>query len=207
MRGLEYPVDNGITHVQVGRSHINPGSQHTAALLKFTLVHPVEQVEVLLNAAVTVRTFSAGLGRGTLLLRDGLGTLVIHIGEAAINQQYSKIPQLAKIVRSVVFPVFPGKSKPLDIFLDGINILHLLFGGVGVIKPQVTLSAILFGHAEVKADRLCMPDMEVTIRLGREAGMNTAIVLPFTQVFLNELLYEMLRFRFCYLFRLFHLLF
>ncbi len=49
-------------------------------------------------------------------------------------------------------------------------ILLALFLRVGVIKAQVAAAAVGLGEAEVYADRLGMPDMQVTIGLGRKAG-------------------------------------
>ena len=52
------------------------------------------------------------------------------------------------------------------------DVLDLFFGRVGVVETQVVLAAIILRHAKVQADRLGVTDMQVAVRLGREAGVH-----------------------------------
>ena len=64
----------------------------------------------------------------------------------------------------------PVEAEPAHVALDGVDIFLLLLGRVGVVEAQVAVAAELLRHAEIEADRLGMADMEVAVRLRREAG-------------------------------------
>jgi hypothetical protein len=71
----------------------------------------------------------------------------------------------------------PGANEPFDVFGDGVDVLHVLLGRVGVIHPQVADAGELAGDAEVQANGLGMADVEVAIRLGREPRVDLRILL------------------------------
>src|SRR5262245_57670321 len=64
----------------------------------------------------------------------------------------------------------PVEAEPQHVLLDGVDVLLLFLGGIGVVKAQVAAAAELLRDAEVQADRLGVPDMQVSVRFGREAG-------------------------------------
>src|SRR5262245_42634558 len=66
----------------------------------------------------------------------------------------------------------PVEPEPADVLLDRVDVLLLFLDRVGVVEAQVATSAELSGDPEVERDRLGVPDMEVAVRLGREAGHN-----------------------------------
>ena len=63
----------------------------------------------------------------------------------------------------------PVESEPAHVGLDRVDVLLLLLDGVRVVEAQVAAAAELLGDAEVQADRLGVPDVEVAVGLGREA--------------------------------------
>ena len=88
----------------------------------------------------------------------------------------------------------PVESEPVDIALDGIYVFHILLGRIGVIKPEMASSAIFRSQSEVEADGLDVPDMEVSIRFGREAGDYGVVRHPAClQVVFDDLLDEVQR--------------
>ena len=91
---------------------------------------------------------------------------------------------MLEVIRSVVF-VTPLVAKPLDILFDGIDVLHVLLGGVGVVEAQVAHAAMLRGDAEVEADGLGVADVEVAVRLWGEARLHTSAVLAVGEVFFH----------------------
>src|SRR5690606_6104116 len=72
-----------------------------------------------------------------------------------------------------------------DVTLDGVDVFLVFLGWVGVIKAQVALATELLRQAKVQADRLGMPDMQVTIGLRRKAGDDLG-VLAGVQISLND---------------------
>jgi len=60
----------------------------------------------------------------------------------------------------------------VDIFLYGIHIFGVLFRGVGVIHPQIAHTTELLGSAKVNGQRLAVANVQVTVGLRREPGVN-----------------------------------
>ena len=71
------------------------------------------------------------------------------------------------IVRGV-FDVTGGMSAGAD----GVDELRLFLGRVGVVEKEVALSAVSERRAEVDEHALCVPDVQVAVRLGREARLH-----------------------------------
>ena len=85
--------------------------------------------------------------------------------------------QLLKVVRRVIQVLVPVESQPLDVGQYGLDVFDVLARGVGVVKPHVAAGAgILLAHAEVQADGLGMPDVQVAIRLRWKAGNDPAVI-------------------------------
>jgi hypothetical protein len=59
--------------------------------------------------------------------------------------------------------VFPVESHPADIIHDGVHILHVLFGGVGVVEAQVAGAVVGVGDPEVQADGFGVADVQVAV--------------------------------------------
>jgi hypothetical protein len=79
----------------------------------------------------------------------------------------------------------PGEPEPAHVALDGVDILLLFFGRVGVVEAQVAAPAELLGDAEIQADRLGVADVEVAVWFGREAGHHPGMALG-VEVGLND---------------------
>ena len=71
----------------------------------------------------------------------------------------------------------PVEAEPAHVALDGVDILLLFLGRVGVVEAQVAAAAELLGDAEVEADRLGVADVQVAVRLGRKAGHHRRVPL------------------------------
>lgn len=46
----------------------------------------------------------------------------------------------------------PFEAEPLDIALDGVDILLPFLRGVGVVEAQVALAVIVLSYAEIETD-------------------------------------------------------
>src|SRR5690606_40702323 len=77
--------------------------------------------------------------------------------------------QLIEVIRGVANITAPFEAQPLDVLLDGVDILLLFLGRVGVIEAQMTLTTGLLRQTEIQADRLGMPDVQVAVGLRRKA--------------------------------------
>ena len=84
----------------------------------------------------------------------------------------------------------PLESEPLDVFLDGFHVFHVFFGGVCVIETQVAYASVFLRDAEVEADGLGVPDVQVSVRFRRKTCLHFSSVLSFLQVFFYNLFDE-----------------
>ena len=163
------PVERGIAQVDVAGGHVDLGAQHARAVCKLAGAHAAEVVEVFLYRAVAIGAVPAGLGERAaggahLLLR-----LVVDIGLAGADEMLGPLIELLEIIRRVIKVFAPIEAEPAHVALDGIDIFLLLLGGVGIVEAQVAATAEFLGDAEIEADRLGVADVEVAVRLRREA--------------------------------------
>src|SRR5262249_54484707 len=101
--------------------------------------------------------------------------LVVDIGLAGTNQIFGPGVELLEIVGRMVEVLAPVEAEPMHVGLDGVDILLLLPGRIGVVEPQVTATAELLRYAEIEADRLGVADVEVAVRLRRKPGDDSAV--------------------------------
>ena len=168
MSGFQHAVDNRVAHVDVGRSHVDFCAEHQRAVGDFSVLHVLEQRKTLLHGAVAVLTFHAGLGERAAHFAHLLGRNVVDVSLALFNQLYRRFVHGVEIVGSKVHVAFP--AQPLDVGDNRADELVVLFHGVGVVETQVALAAVLDRRAVVvKAYRLCVTDVQVSVRLGRKA--------------------------------------
>ena len=60
----------------------------------------------------------------------------------------------------------------MDILLDGVHILGVLLGGVGVIHAQVAQAVVPLSGAEVDAQGLAVSDVQIAVGLRRKTGVD-----------------------------------
>ena len=87
------------------------------------------------------------------------------------------VVELLEIVRSVIEVGSPVEAEPAHVSFDGIDIFLLLLRRVRVIEAQMTAAAEFLRHAEVKADRLGVTDVQVPVGLRREARHHTRVTV------------------------------
>ena len=172
MFGMADAVQGGVAHDQIGRGHVDLGAQHMLAVGEFPGAHAAEQVQVLFHAAVAAGAFLAGAGQGAAVLADLVGAQVVHIGLALEDELLGVFVKLVEIVGGVEFTVPPFAAQPLHVLADGIHIFGVFLDGVGVVEAQVAHAAELARHAEVQADRLGMPQMQVAVGFRRKARVH-----------------------------------
>ena len=186
MLGVLDAVDGRVTHVHVGAGQIDLGTQGLFAFLELTGAHPAEQVEVLFRGAVAPRRRAGRLaGVGTTVLAHLLAGQVVHIGLALFNELFGVLVALVKVIAAVENAAIGVGTQPVQVLDDAVDVLLALAGGVGVVQTQVELAAVLVGNGPVDVDGLGAADVQVAVRLGREAGMDLAD-LPFGQIGVND---------------------
>ena len=164
-------VDNGVAHIEVAGGKVNFGPEGITVILKFAGTHPGEQVQAFLYGPVP----PGGLGRGIYIapvFLELLGGQLADVGQALLDQLNSVFVVLFKVVGTVVEPITPVKTQPVNILLDGFDKLHILFGRIGVIHPQIAHSAVFLGSSEIDDQSLAVTDVQIAIWLRRKPGMD-----------------------------------
>ena len=169
MRRVQDAVEHRVAHVDVAGRHVDLGPQHAHAVGEFAGAHAAEEVEVLLHAPVAERAVPAGLGQRAAVHADVVPALVVDIGFAGPDQVLGPFVELLEIVGGVVEVLAPVEAEPAHVGLDRVDIFLLLLGRVGVVEAQAAMPAEFLRDAEIQADRLGVADMEIAVRLGREA--------------------------------------
>ena len=86
MGGMQDAVKHRIAQVDVRRAHVDFGAQYVLAVGVAIVLHILEQLQVFLDAALTMRTVGAGFGQGAAIGADLLGALAVDIGLALLDQ-------------------------------------------------------------------------------------------------------------------------
>ena len=165
VRGVQDAVQHRVAEVDVARRHVDLRAQHTRAVGELARPHPREQVQALLDGAIAPRAGDARLGERPAVLADLVRGQVVDVRLAGADEVDGPVVELPEVVGGVVEVLAPVEAEPVHIRLDGIDVLLLLLGRVGVIEAQVATTAELLRDAEVQADRLGMADMQVAVGL------------------------------------------
>ena len=174
---MQDAVHHRVAQVEVRRRHVDLGAQRARAVGELAGAHALEQVEVLLDGAVAVRAFLAGLGQRAAVLADLLGGQVADVRLARLDQLHGPVVELVEVVGGVEEAVVPVEAEPAHVLLDGVDVLDLFLARVGVVEAQVALAAELRGHAEVQADGLGVADVQIAVGLRRKARVDAPAVL------------------------------
>ena len=83
--------------------------------------------------------------------------------------------------------VGPAGDKPVHVLGDGIHILDVFLGRVGVVHAEVADAAELAGDAEIEADGLGVADMEVAVRFGRKARVYSLLKFFRLLILVNDI--------------------
>ena len=188
MMGVGDAVDDRIAHDHIRRSHVDLRAQYLLSIGEFASLHTGKQIKVLLDTAVAVRAFLARLRQRAAVLLDLLSREVIHISQALLDELDRIVIELIEVVRGIIHAVLPREAEPMDVLLDGVDVLRILLRRIRIVEAQVAKAMIVLSQAEVQANGLCVTNMEIAIRLRWKARMNALRVFAILQVILNRIL-------------------
>ena len=165
------PIEHRVAHIEITAGQVDLGPQGVRAVGEFARAHPLEQSEGFLRGPVP----PGGTGGGVHVppvIPELLGRQFAHVGQALLDELHGIGVHLFKIIGGKIEAVPPVIAQPADVLLDGLDVLHVLLGGVCIVHTQITHPAILFGGAEVHENGLGVADVEVAVGLGRKAGVD-----------------------------------
>ena len=200
MGGVQDAIEHGVAQVDIAGRHVDFGAQHAGAVGKLAGLHAAKQIEVLLHRTIAERAVLAGFGQRAAPGADFVLRLVVDIGVAGLDQALRPVVQALEIIRGVIEVLSPVVAEPAHIGLNRIDIFLLFPGRIGVVETQVATPGKLLRDAEIKGNRLGMADVQIAVRLRREARHDLA-VFPGIEIGLDDVANEiaacLCRHRFC----------
>ena len=123
---VDNTVKERVTEKHVRMRHVDLRTKHLLTFCIFSSLHFTEKLEVLLNATVTVRALCSWYLHSTTTCTDLLLCLVIYICKPLLDELLCPLVKLIEVVRSVTL-IFPLETEPLDVLLDRVYVLSILF--------------------------------------------------------------------------------
>ncbi len=181
-------IEDRVAEHHVGMCHVYLGAEHLLAVGVLAVTHFTEDTQVLFGGAVPPGALLAGSFHCAAPCADFLLCLVVNVCKAALYQLFGPFVELVEVVGCVKL-LLPLEAEPLDVFFDGVDIFGIFFGGVGIVVAEIGLAAIFLCESEVYAEAFGVPQMQIAVRLRREAG-KYAVYLAGLQVILDDFLEE-----------------
>ena len=164
-------IDDRVAHIEVAGRQVDLCPEGIAVVLKFSGAHSGKQVQAFLHGSVAVGGNCGGIQVAPVLL-ELLRRQLADVGQSLLDQLHRVLIVLFKVIGAVVEAVAPVEAQPVDVLLDGLNELHVLFGGVGVVHAEVAQAVILLRGAEVDDQCLAVADMQIAVGLRRKPGVD-----------------------------------
>ena len=187
------PVDDRVAHVNIRRGHVDPGAENHFAVFEFAGAHPAEEIEVLFDRTVPAGGFPARNVEVAAVFVPLLGREVADVGFVEGDEFFGAFVHPVEIIARIIEPVAEIEPQPPDILRDRRNVFGILFRRIGVIHAQIAVPAVFCGDAEIQADRLGVTDVQISVRLRREAGYDLAAELVVAEIFGDHLPDEVAR--------------
>ena len=152
------------------------------------VAHFAENAQVFFRAAVSIGRVLARLEKRTAIGAHFVGTLLVDVSVAGLDQMFGKGVHPIKIIGRMIKVIFrallPVKAHPADAFLDRVNVLLVFFHRIGVVKAHVADTFVIGRQSKIQADALGVTDMQIAVGFGRKTRANTRpIRLTFLQLF------------------------
>ena len=174
VRGAADAVNGWVAHIDVGRGHVDLGTQHSGTVGQLAVAHLAKAGQVLRGRAAAKRAVDPGLAKVAPVVAHLISRLFVHIGATGFDQMLGgavhEVEIVAGLVGRVVAGLAPAEAQPLHRVDDGVDVFGVFFFGVGVVKAQVAHAAVLLGQSEVDANAFGVAHMQIAIGLGRKAG-------------------------------------
>ena len=128
------PVQDRVAHGDVGRRHIDLGPQRSGSIRELPGFHPPEQVKILLHRPVAIRAVASRFRQRSPVFPHFLGAQIADVGLSQPDQLFSVFIKLGEIIRRIKHAVAPVEAKPLDVFLNGVDVFDVFLAGVRIIE-------------------------------------------------------------------------
>ena len=127
--------------------------------------HGSKKVKILLNRTVTGGAVLARQSQCAAIGTHLFGRQRVDVGFALTDQPDGNIVQLLEVIRGKKHLVLPVEPQPSNIVLNGLDVLKIFGGWIGIVESQVADAArSIVCQAKVQADRFRVADMEIAVR-------------------------------------------
>ena len=147
--------------------------------------HAREQLDVFVDRSIAVRAVAAWFSERPAILPNLLRGQTVDVC-LPLPDQLNRVPvEPLEIVRGKQ-QLGPRESQPRHILFDGVDILDVFLGRIGVVETQVAGPAAVLGDTEVQADRFGVADVKIAVRLGWKAGRDSSPVASRGDVLVDD---------------------
>jgi hypothetical protein len=158
-----------VAHLHVGRRHIDLRAEYPLTRLEFACAHAPVELEALFDGTLPVGALLAHFLNGAaVLLRKLLFGEVADVRAPEADQLFAELVEALEVVRRVIHVLPPIEPEPAHVALNRLDVLHVFGRRVRVVHAQVTAPAEFARNAEIDANRLRVPDVEVAVRFRRK---------------------------------------
>ena len=171
----------GSRRLRFGGGHVDFGAQGAGGVGEFAGFHAGEQVQIFFDGAVAIGALLTGFGKRAALFADFVGREIADVGFAGLDQLDGPIVELIEIIGGVV-DGGPFATEPADVLHDGIDVFGFFLGGIGVVEAQIAFAAEFLRESEIDGDGFGVADVQIAVRLRREARVHAAPVFIGLQI-------------------------
>jgi hypothetical protein len=139
------------------------------------------EVEALLGRAVAEAGRPARLGHRAARLADLLLGGAVDVRVAVLDEELAEAVHLLEVVRRVVQVLAEIRAEPLHRVDDRADVRDVLGLRIGVVEAQMESTAGLLCDPVVEQDGLRVADVQIAVRLRREAG-DDGVVPPGAEI-------------------------
>ena len=125
---------------------------------------------------LAIRAVPACLGQRAAIFAHLIRRQVVDIRQSLVDQFDRELVQLLEIIGCPAHLAVPLKTQPAHVVLYGLGVFLVFLFRVGVVEAQVAFALIILRQTEVQADGFGMADMQISVRFGRKARDDAAVL-------------------------------
>ena len=99
------------------------------------------------------------VGQGSPVLPGFVRGEAVDVRLAIDDELFCVRVHLLEVVGRVIHLLGPVEPQPADVFLNRLDVLDVLLGGIGVVEAQVADATEFLGDAEIEDDRFGVADV------------------------------------------------
>ena len=177
MRRAQNAINDRVAHDDIRRRHVNLRAETFLAVRVFPVFHLFKKAQIFFDAAIPIRAFRARMRQIAAHRVDFLSRRIVHIRQPHLNQAARKFVELGEIIGRIMHRFLPLETEPFHVFQNGIDVLHLFFGRIRIVKTDIRLPVIFLPQTEIEANALHVPDVQIAVRFRRKTRQHPSVCI------------------------------